>query len=154
MIVGAISMIVGAVSMIVGAISRSRFPHQLTLTLAAILLTTTTTTTAAEVRTTADGVYSSEQAKSGFDVHQKYCAKCHHQSYYQGAFLQSWQNQPVASLYDLIKLKMPEDRPGALRPREYAALLAFVFELNQLPAGEARLGHEHAEMQSILITAP
>jgi mono/diheme cytochrome c family protein len=106
----------------------------------------------AHTRTTAEGVYTTEQARSGESVHEKHCAKCHHQSYYQGAFLLSWQNQPVSALYDLIKLKMPEDRPGSLRPREYAALLAYVFELNQMPAGDERLGHEHAQMESILIS--
>ncbi|MFU8817100.1 MAG: hypothetical protein ACNA7W_17275 [Pseudomonadales bacterium] len=111
-------------------------------------------TATADARTTADGVYTEAQAQTGLDVHEKHCAKCHHHSYYQGTFLLSWQNQPVASLYDLIQMKMPEDRPGSLRPREYAALIAYVFALNELPAGEDRLGHGHAEMQNILITSP
>jgi len=107
----------------------------------------------ADPRTTADGVYSTAQAKSGQAVHEKYCAKCHHHSYYQGSFLLSWQNQPVSALYDLIELKMPEDRPGALKPREYAALLAYVFELNELPAGDEKLSDDHDAMQNILITS-
>lgn len=105
-----------------------------------------------EPRTTAEGVYTHEQAQKGLEVHEKYCAKCHHYSYFQGSFLLSWRNQPVSALYDLIKLKMPEDRPGALKPREYAALLAYVFELNDLPAGEDKLAHDPEEMQQILIT--
>ncbi len=102
-------------------------------------------------RTTAQGVYTHEQAEKGLAVHEKYCAKCHHYSYFQGSFLLSWQNQPVSALYDLIKMKMPEDRPGALKPREYAALLAYVFELNDLPAGSDKLDHDHEQMQQILI---
>ena len=109
---------------------------------------------AAEPRTTVDGVYTEEQAQKGLEVHETYCAKCHHYSYYQAAFLLSWQNQPVSSLYDLIELKMPEDRPGALKPREYAALLAYVFELNELPAGSEKLSHDHDEMAQILIKSP
>jgi mono/diheme cytochrome c family protein len=101
--------------------------------------------------TTADGVYTPEQARQGSEVHQKYCAKCHHHSYYQGGFLVSWENQPVSALYDLIKLRMPEDRPGALKPREYASLLAYVFELNQLPAGAEQLESRPERMQEILI---
>jgi hypothetical protein len=73
-------------------------------------------------------------------------------SYYQGPFLIAWQNQPVASLFDLIQMKMPQDRPGALKPREYAAFLAYLFEMNDLPAGETRLGSKREEMQDILIT--
>lgn len=105
----------------------------------------------ADTRTTADGVYTEEQAQKGLEVHEAYCAKCHHYSYFQAAFLLSWQNQPVSALYDLIELKMPEDRPGALKPREYAALLAYVFELNDLPAGTEKLSHDHDEMAQILI---
>ncbi|MEQ8486397.1 MAG: hypothetical protein RIB46_18710 [Pseudomonadales bacterium] len=106
----------------------------------------------ADPRTTADGVYTAEQARQGEQVHQKYCANCHHVSYYQGPFLIAWQNQPVASLFDLIQMKMPQDRPGALKPREYAAFLAYLFEMNDLPAGETRLGSKREEMQDILIT--
>jgi len=105
----------------------------------------------ADPRTTAQGVYTAEQAQRGLKVHEEFCAKCHHYSYFMGSFLLSWQNQPVSALYDLIELKMPEDRPGSLKPREYAALLAYVFELNGLPAGEEELEHERAEMEQILI---
>jgi len=101
--------------------------------------------------TTADGVYTAEQAEKRTEVHEEFCAKCHHYSYYMGSFLLSWQNQPVSALYDLIKLKMPEDRPGSLKPREYAALLAYVFELNGMPAGEEKLAHKPEEMEQILI---
>ena len=102
-------------------------------------------------RTTAHGVYTVEQAEQGLEVHEEFCAKCHHYSYFMGSFLLSWQNQPVSALYDLIKLKMPEDRPGSLKPREYAALLAYVFELNDMPAGEESLPHKHDAMEQILI---
>jgi mono/diheme cytochrome c family protein len=119
----------------------------------ALALTLLAAAAGADPRTTADGVYTREQASKGGEVHEKHCARCHHQSYYQGSFLLAWQNQPVASLYDLIKLKMPEDRPGALKPREYAALLAYVFELNDLPAGEEALSDDPEVMQSILIAS-
>jgi mono/diheme cytochrome c family protein len=108
---------------------------------------------AAGSRTAAEGVYTAEQARQGLEVHEEYCAKCHHHSYFQGSFLLSWQNQPVSALYDLIELKMPEDRPGSLKPREYAALLAYVFELNGLPAGGEKLSHEPEAMADILITS-
>lgn len=105
-----------------------------------------------DTRSTAQGVYTAEQAEKGLAVHEEYCAKCHHYSYFQGGFLISWRNQPVSGLYDLIKLKMPEDRPGALKPKEYAALLAYIFELNDLPAGDEKLAHDHDEMARILIS--
>lgn len=120
--------------------------------LTAILASCLAAGAGAETRTTADGVYTSEQARNGLEVHEEYCAKCHHNSYFRGSFLLSWRHQPVSALYDLIELKMPEDRPGALKPREYAALLAYMFELNDMPAGEEKLPHDHAAMEQILIT--
>jgi polar amino acid transport system substrate-binding protein len=106
----------------------------------------------ADARTTAEGVYTTEQARDGQAVHEKYCAKCHHISYYQAPFLIAWQNQPVTSLYDLIQMKMPQDQPGSLKPREYAAFLAYLFELNGLPAGDDKLSAKPADLQNILIT--
>lgn len=128
----------------------SFFPGRLAAVLALVCLGAGAPA-AAGPRTTAEGVYTEAQARKGLEVHQQYCAKCHHHSYFQGGFLLAWQSQPVAALYDLIEMKMPEDRPGALKPREYAALLAYVFELNGLPAGEAKLSHDHDEMANILI---
>ena len=120
---------------------------------AALLLGLTSVAVAGE-RTTADGVYTAEQAKSGQAVHEKYCAKCHHVSYYQGGFLMAWETLPVSTLYDLIEMKMPQDRPGSLKPAQYADLLAYVFQLNDLPAGEEELSSDHAEMGGIVIEQP
>lgn len=139
--------LVGALSSAVGALSRARRPALLL----ALTLSAGSACADADPRTTAQGVYTAEQAEQGLAVHEEFCAKCHHYSYFMGSFLLSWQNQPVSGLYDLIKLKMPEDRPGSLKPREYAALLAYVFELNDLPAGEDKLPHKHEEMEQILI---
>jgi mono/diheme cytochrome c family protein len=140
---------------VIGSRTRSLVAGAVTLlALAASADTAAATADQAEdgLRTTADGVYTSEQARAGLAVHEKYCAKCHHHSYFQGAFLQPWRNQPVSELYDLIRLRMPVDRPGALRPREYVSLLAYVFELNQLPSGADPLGEVNTEMQNILIS--
>lgn len=123
----------------------------LTWRLSLMLLAALPLAGAAAPRTTADGVYTADQARQGLKVHQQSCASCHHHSYFQGGFLLAWQNQPVASLYDIIQMKMPEDRPGSLKPQEYAALLAYVFELNGLPSGDEALSHEPGAMAEILI---
>lgn len=118
---------------------------------AIILISMAALDAVAGTRTTADGVYTAEQASRGLEVHQAHCARCHDRSYYQGDFLAAWQNVPVSALYDVIEMKMPEDRPGALEPRQYAALLAYVFELNGLPAGEQVLKADREVMEEILI---
>lgn len=119
--------------------------------LACALLLTATGAAFAEPRTTNDGVYVPEQAAKGADVHAKHCAKCHQQSYYEGSFLDAWYGAPMSMLYEVIRMKMPEDRPGALKPREYAALLAWVLERNGYPAGAEPLGEAAAELEAVTI---
>lgn len=144
------------IAVVAGAISTSRSFSTRTCRLGAIVLAAGLGAAAANaaegIRTTTEGVYTEAQARDGLEVHQEYCAKCHHNSYYRGSFLLSWQNQPVSALYELIKLRMPEDRPGALQPEEYSALLAYVFELNRMPAGDSELAGDPQDLQNILIT--
>jgi S-disulfanyl-L-cysteine oxidoreductase SoxD len=106
---------------------------------------------AADTLTINDGVYTAAQARSGARVHVQHCARCHHQSYYQDAFLDPWRDQSLAALYELIRMKMPEDRPGALRPREYSALIAWMLELNGYPAGERTLGPGPEALRHVLV---
>ncbi|HEX7036207.1 MAG TPA: c-type cytochrome [Pseudomonadales bacterium] len=106
---------------------------------------------AAGARTTQDGVYTESQAAEGRRVHARHCARCHEPGYYQGSFLSAWQSVPLATLYDVIELKMPEDAPGSLRPDEYAAVLAWVLALNGLPAGERKLPHDREALARIRI---
>lgn len=102
-------------------------------------------------RTTQDGVYTERQAAEGSRVHAVHCARCHEPSFYRGSFLTAWQSVPLATLYDTIELKMPEDAPGSLRPDQYASVLAWVLALNGLPAGERELPHERDELARIRI---
>lgn len=106
---------------------------------------------AGSARTTLDGVYTERQAAEGSRVHARHCARCHEPGYYQGSFLAAWQSVPLATLYDTIELKMPEDAPGSLRPDQYAAVLAWVLALNGLPAGERQLPHEREALARIRI---
>jgi len=46
---------------------------------------------------------------------------------------------------------MPRDRPGALKERQYADLLAYVFALNDLPVGEDKLDYKNGSLGTILI---
>lgn len=108
----------------------------------------------ADTRSTNDGVYTADQAARGAKAHVDYCAKCHHQSYYSAGFLDPWYGASLESLYELVRMKMPEDRPGALRPREYAALLAWVLELNGYPAGAEPLGFDLEALRAVRIERP
>ena len=108
-----------------------------------------------ESKTIQDGVYTEAQAGQGGKLWQNICGECHQADEFVGdSYMASWTNVPVAELFDLISVTMPEDNPGSLRDGEYAAVIAYVLSLNGLPAGEEALPEGYEALQSILIQGP
>ena len=101
-------------------------------------------------RTTLDGVYTSEQAALGRQTYQRVCSECHSLDYYSGATIRPWAGADVYSMYNLIRTQMPQNNPGSLRPREYVAMIAYILELNGMPAGGEALSSRRSELQSIV----
>lgn len=90
--------------------------------------------------TTTDGIYTEEQARNGKEIYNDVCANCHPTSRFEGSsFLPSWKGAPVSTLYTVIRTQMPFDNPGSLDPEEYAAVVAYILELNDFPAGDEPL---------------
>ena len=94
--------------------------------------------------TTLDGVYTVEQARRGEELLRDECSACHMQDRFTGRFLQAWNGATVGLLYDRIRTTMPEDR-------EYADIVAYIFELNGIPPGEEELASGKSELDRILI---
>ena len=115
-----------------------------------VLLSMVGVATAAPV-STQDGVFDETQVTRGEKLADKYCSACHDRSYFTGVFLKSWQGQPVQGLYDLIRATMPRDRPGALKERQYAELLAYIFALNEMPVGESKLDYKDGRLSEVVI---
>jgi len=115
-------------------------------------------------RSVIDGVYTAEQARRGREQYRKRCVLCHldkgqgHQAVptiagesleREGdaeappiagdAFLTQWNGRTVKDLFDKMAGTMPVGGAGTLRPQEYADVLAFLFELSKLPAGQQEL---------------
>ena len=61
---------------------------------------------------------------------------------------------PVAELFEFMRTSMPEDNPGALKPGQYADILAYFFSLRGLPAGDAELVSDVALLREIQIDKP
>lgn len=101
-------------------------------------------------RTTLDGVYTEEQAARGKQTYQRVCSECHSLDYYSGATIRPWAGADVYSMYNLIRTQMPQDNPGSLRPREYVAMIAYILELNGMPAGPEALSSRRSELQKIV----
>ncbi|MGH7481834.1 MAG: c-type cytochrome [Longimicrobiales bacterium] len=104
------------------------------------------------LRTTRDGVFDDAQAARGEAVYTESCAACHARGSFDGdVFLSRWSGRTVHDLYQLISTLMPMDNPGALSPEEYVAIIAYILELNGMPAAAAPLPTTPAALKLIRI---
>ena len=100
----------------------------------------------------ADGVFSSAQASRGEQTFRQVCAACHDTGEFSGGrFRLTWVGQTAGDLFDTIATLMPEGDPGSLRPAEYAAVVAYLLQLNGYPAGEADLPASMQELRGMEI---
>src|SRR5437763_10232539 len=80
-----------------------------------------------------DGAYTLAQAKRGA-LKSGLCTSCHGDGFAGGGapelvgpeFLARWDGRTVGDLFELIRLTMPDDDPGALSREEYADLVAYI----------------------------
>lgn len=100
---------------------------------------------------TREGVYTVEQAERGEEIMHDVCATCHMDDEFVGTFIKSWAGASVGDLFEEVSTSMPQDRPGSLRPRQYAQVLAYIFQLNGLPAGEVLMSSSIEELREIII---
>ena len=87
-----------------------------------------------------DGVFTEAQASRGEATFRRVCAACHDPGEFSGGrFRLTWVGQSAGDLFDTIATLMPEGDPGSLSPAQYAAVVAYLLQLNGYPAGEAAL---------------
>ncbi len=87
-----------------------------------------------------DGVFTAAQADRGEATFAKACKGCHQPEQFIGpGFIDAWTGQSAAAPFDVIRTTMPEDHPRSLKRSEYAAVLAYLLRLNDLPTGETDL---------------
>lgn len=105
--------------------------------------------------TTLDSVFTAEQAERGREVFSETCAQCHTTDRFTGdAFRPSWSRAPASTLFTVLRSQMPFDNPGSLDRDEYAAVMAYLFELNGLPAGSAELPASADSLRGMTIRFP
>lgn len=100
--------------------------------------------------TTQQGVYTTEQAARGKRAYQETCVGCHVLDWYRGDVVRVWDGQPLFGLFDVISTRMPEDNPGGLSRRQYVDMLAYILELNGMPAGDRELSTGASRLRQIL----
>jgi len=99
-----------------------------------------------------EGVYTEEQAGRGDVVSQEVCSSCHSPSdWSHDRFISSWAGRSVLDLVHNLTETMPQDMPGSLTRRQYTDVVAYIFKINNVPAGAAELAEEDAALQGIMI---
>ena len=104
------------------------------------------------------GVYSESQAYRGEKVADKSCIGCHGPKLDGGdsgpklvgeMFLANWSSQPVSELFAWVLETMPADQPGTLSKEDAAAVLAYILQINKMPAGKQDLPGERDALSTI-----
>lgn len=105
--------------------------------------------------TVLEGVYAKTQAQSGKTTFLTICVSCHASSQFKGAgFFANWGNRTAYDLFERLRTTMPNDNPGALSRKEYAAVIAYIFDLNGFPAGKSALPADDAALKKVRIVEP
>ena len=143
--------------MTTGRGARDRGTPRLTLVLLTGLLSTVPASApGAPGGSVLDGVFTAAQAARGERTFEQTCAGCHDTGEFAGArFRLSWVDRTVGELFDTISTLMPEGDPGSLSPGEYAALAAYLLQLNGYPPGETPLPGVPATLEELkIVDAP
>lgn len=117
--------------------------------------------TASAAKTTEDGVYSAAQAAHGKDLYSQNCSACHLDDMSGSgeapplageAFTDSWAGHSVNELDQAVLNTMPLDNPGSLDPNDALAIVTYIFQKNNFPAGADALKNDPTTLKSITIS--
>jgi len=124
------------------------------------LFATAIVTSAQSQKTVWDGVYTEEQAKRGADVYAEKCAMCHGDSLggvesapalTGPAFYATWEGENLNSLFERIRMSMPQDNPGSLSRSQNADIVAHLLHVGGYPTGSAPLEGQAGALTGIKV---
>lgn len=133
-------------------------PFLLTCPIALVAVALVPSSSAAgQSRTVGDGVYTDAQAARGQGLFNQHCALCHGDSLQGGAgpelvgtmFTGDFNKGPLSDLVDLIRVTMPEDKPGTLNQQQASDVTAYILKANKFPAGRVDLSADTAAQKQI-----
>ncbi len=102
-----------------------------------------------------DGVFSEKQASDGERMYADVCSSCHlEDAFSAGSYLDGWHGESVDDLVTFIQDTMPEDNPGGLRRSEYVEIVAYIFKLNGIAAGDADMLTSPDDLRNLRIEGP
>lgn len=115
-------------------------------------------------RSTAEGVFTAEQAKNGERAYQARCAMCHGADLHStdpeapdltdSAFKFSWQDKTLARRFEYIRATMPFGQSRSLDDQTYVDIIAYILQFNGLPAGKQTLTPDIDILEKIVIAIP
>lgn len=101
---------------------------------------------------TLDSVYTTDQASRGKDVYFGTCRSCHAVGFFTTpSFETHWKGKHLSDLYNYVLTKMPGNDPGSLSPEATADVLAYVLQLNRMPAGGNELWPDADSLKKYVI---
>ena len=110
------------------------------ITLAAASLARAQDSTRTTERSTLAGVYTEVQAGRGRNLFLGSCKSCHAPESQTGTnFARLWMGKPLLELFKYVNQNMPENDPGSLGPDVSADIVAYLLQLNAMPAGKTEL---------------
>ena len=104
--------------------------------------------------------FTRAQASAGKAAYDASCAVCHGTTLVNGAygtplagpyFRQQWGGRPVAELFVKTRTTMPPTGAGTLPAATYAAIVAYMLEVNGVVAGASELPAEPSQMERWIV---
>ena len=97
-------------------------------------------------------MYTAAEAREGRDLYLGFCASCHAAESHTGpAFRHKWASRPLSALFGFMRANMPKNDPASLDDDQYGVLLAYMLQMNKMPAGKTPLSPDSADLAKIRI---
>jgi hypothetical protein len=105
------------------------------------------------MRSTKSGVYTRAQAEEGSEIYASMCKSCHAGlgNHTGTVFREHWGGQPLSELYYYVQYEMPKSNPGSLSVEDNIRVIAYLLELNGIPAGKTALPADTLALKKILL---
>ena len=123
-----------------------------TTLIAALALAVSGCVNSGNPHSTLAGVYTAEQAAHGKDVYAASCISCHAGmgNHTGPVFRIRWGGYSLQELNSFISTNMPKNDPGTLSPDDYIAVIAYLMQLNKMPAGKTALPVDTTALKAII----
>ena len=95
---------------------------------------------------------SCSEHATGDGSKQGYCVNCHTAATHTGpAFRLKWAGRPLSDLFSYVHTNMPKNDPASLDDSQYGVLLAYILQMNRMPAGKTPLSPDSTALAKIRI---